>query len=113
MLKRITTLIIGLLFFQSLLLQANSFFENINFKEKIPLLTCSITADVRGVFCDDNWTSNDTTDDYFFAEIMITEEEASGAWVANDGTTGSYGETTIFGPFALTIAEVTLVFYRC
>ncbi|WP_367391509.1 T9SS type A sorting domain-containing protein [Lewinella sp. LCG006] len=53
---------------------------------------CMIITTVNTVTCDDAGTPDDASDDYYVYTIMVDGVNVSGSWVANDGTTGNYGE---------------------
>ncbi|MEM9837135.1 MAG: hypothetical protein AAF828_11570, partial [Bacteroidota bacterium] len=63
--------------------------------------------------CDDNRTPEDTSDDFYYYEILVHSFVASNTtWVANDGTTGEYGvyvksvpHQFQFDPFALEVTD--------
>mgnify|MGYP000150033002 CR=1 FL=1 len=70
---------------------------------------CSISADFDNIFCSDNNTPNDTTDDIFFVDITISGN--GDQWIEiNLDSTGNYNTTKTFGPFLIANGNIELIF---
>ncbi|MCB9289073.1 MAG: hypothetical protein H6560_17320 [Lewinellaceae bacterium] len=71
---------------------------------------CNLQAVVQEVFCDDNGTPTDTTDDTFTLDILVTGGTGSG-WVEDSsGLSGSYGLPFTFGSYPADYGHVGLAF---
>src|SRR5699024_1922608 len=63
---------------------------------------CEITAEFKNIFCDDNGTPTDPTDDTYTVEIFVNGENTGSAWFSSDGRwTGNYDQTQTLGPFSI------------
>ncbi len=69
---------------------------------------CSITTQNMGVVCDDNGTPNDGSDDTFTLSLFVDGMNTGSSWIADDPnmTTGIYGSTSIFGPYAISNGDL-------
>ena len=79
-----------------------------------PLTPCSddcfLTAEVVQIICDDGGTLNDESDDTFEAEVVITGVNlGSSGWSGNDGSSGAYGDTVIFGSYLISDGDVNIL----
>ena len=72
---------------------------------------CVINYSIVEFICDDNGTPLDTSDNTFSVEILIEGENESASWMASDifNTTGAYNESTIFGPFPVSIDDIVFL----
>jgi len=62
----------------------------------------SIQAIVNNISCDDHGTGNDSTDDTFTFEVMVTGSQVGSSWQSSDGTlTGTYNILKTFGPYLI------------
>jgi len=68
--------------------------------------TCSISADISEIVCDDNGTPQDGTDDIVTITVTITSTDP---WAAGDGTTGNNGDTYTF-PSTLADNAISMMF---
>jgi gliding motility-associated-like protein len=77
-------------------------FITIDIINDTPCITCSVTATIQNIICDDNGTS-DPNDDTFTFEVNVNGVSVGASWTATDpnGTTGSYGGVTGFGPYLI------------
>jgi gliding motility-associated-like protein len=70
-----------------------------------PCADCLIEGTVLSVYCEDNGTPADPSDDIFYFDAIITGQNASGlGWRqtfidATTGVTGQYGQVATFGPY--------------
>ncbi|NBC06003.1 MAG: T9SS type A sorting domain-containing protein [Bacteroidetes bacterium] len=60
---------------------------------------CDLSVSVSDPICDDNGTPGDESDDTFTFDVVVNNAGIGTSWVANDGTSGQYGETVTFGPY--------------
>ena len=61
---------------------------------------CSLTPDVIDVFCDDNGTPQDVSDDTYSFTFRVTGGNDGSCWSSNlDGFSGDYGVIYTFGPY--------------
>jgi len=62
---------------------------------------CSIDFVISNLNCNDNGTMSDDSDDTYTFDLIATGTNAGTTWTATDpnGTTGSYGVATTFGPY--------------
>ncbi len=69
---------------------------------------CDIDASVVNIVCDDNGTPSDPSDDTFTFEVTVTGSNTGASWTANDpnGTSGSYGVSTSFGPYDISDGDL-------
>ena len=58
--------------------------------------------------CDDNGTPNDSSDDVFFVDLLVTGFNTGGGWTTTGGS-GDYGVETTIGPFPVSGGNITLV----
>ena len=70
---------------------------------------CLLTAVASEGTCNDNGTDLDPTDDTFTFTATIEGIQAGTTWTASDGTTGTYGVETTFGPFDISDGDVTII----
>jgi gliding motility-associated-like protein len=72
----------------------------------------NIEAIVSNILCDDNGTGNDSNDDFFTFEVLVTGGQVGSSWQSLDGSiTGLYGIPTTFGPFHITAAWLFIALY--
>ena len=59
-----------------------------------------VVSEIISVDCDDNGTPSDPSDDFYTATILVEGINTGTSWTADDpsGTSGSYGDTAVFGP---------------
>ncbi len=64
---------------------------------------CNISSIINNVLCTDNGTPTDPSDDTFTFDMTVNGTNSSVGWNASDpnGTTGTYGNTTSFGPYLI------------
>jgi gliding motility-associated-like protein len=68
----------------------------------------SIAAIVSNIQCDDNGTGNDSTDDTFTFEVLVSGSQVGSSWQSTDGTvTGLYDVPKTFGPYLITAGGLT------
>ncbi|MGH1436798.1 MAG: T9SS type A sorting domain-containing protein [Lewinella sp.] len=53
---------------------------------------CMVITTLNTVVCDDAGTPEDSSDDFYVYTILVDGVNTSDSWIANDGTTGNYGE---------------------
>jgi len=71
---------------------------------------CSITAEVIELLCDDGGTLNDESDDTFEAVVVITGVNlGNSGWEADEGSSGSYGDTVQLGSYLISNGDVTIL----
>ena len=80
-----------------------------------PCPECDINADILDVYCDDNGTPFDATDDQYYFDVLVTGANNGPTWIISypDGTFGqggNYGEITQVGPFPIADGDITLRF---
>jgi SdrD B-like domain/HYR domain/PA14 domain/Secretion system C-terminal sorting domain len=72
--------------------------------------SCSISAVVSNVQCNNNGTATVTTDDTYTFSVSVSSNGAcTGGWTSGT-TSGTYGSATTFGPFPISGGNKTLVF---
>lgn len=71
---------------------------------------CSISASIENIYCDDNGTSSDASDDVYYADIVVSGFNTSGDGFTVNGTSGVYGEVITVGPFPIDEGDVTVTF---
>ncbi|WP_211356804.1 DUF7507 domain-containing protein [Phaeodactylibacter luteus] len=73
---------------------------------------CNLQATVVDgtILCDDNGTPGNPADDSFTFGLLVENSGAGTSWMANNGTTGAYGQVATFGPFPAADAGGTLSF---
>jgi uncharacterized repeat protein (TIGR01451 family) len=71
---------------------------------------CIINADAQNIVCSDNGTPGNPTDDTFTFGFRVTGSNTGSGWVATGGvnTTGSYGQTVVFGPFPISGGQICI-----
>ncbi|MCB0631185.1 MAG: DUF11 domain-containing protein [Lewinella sp.] len=69
---------------------------------------CSISASIENIYCDDNGTGSDASDDIFYADIIIDGFNTSGNGFGINGVTGQYGQVITVGPFPIDEGDVSL-----
>ncbi|MEM9548546.1 MAG: gliding motility-associated C-terminal domain-containing protein [Bacteroidota bacterium] len=71
--------------------------------------SCSVTATLESIFCFNENTSDDPSDDSFTAEISVDLVGGSGMWqIVSTGETGSSGQMITVGPFLISDGDVEL-----
>ncbi len=71
---------------------------------------CIINAVISNVFCDDNGTTQDDSDDVFFFDLVVTGVNNSlGFSISELAFDGVYGEVNTFGPFLINESFPTLI----
>ncbi len=63
--------------------------------------SCDITATATTAVCDNNGTATDSSDDTYTFSVTVTGSNTASGWTASNGTTGNYGVSVSFGPFAI------------
>ena len=58
---------------------------------------------IESITCDDNGTASNPGDDLYYVSILITGTNTGSTWTSDDAnnTSGSYGSSTLFGPFSI------------
>jgi uncharacterized repeat protein (TIGR01451 family) len=69
---------------------------------------CSIAADVRNIYCDDNGTGSDASDDIYYADIVVTGFNTSENGFRIGDLTGQYGQQITVGPFPIAGGDVNI-----
>ncbi len=69
--------------------------------------TCTITAVISNVQCNDEGT-NDPSDDTYTFEVLVTGQNTGTTWMTSGGITGTYGTITTAGPFLISDGDQTL-----
>ena len=69
---------------------------------------CAISATNTTPVCDDNGSPSDSSDDTFTFEVTVIGSNTGSSWTANDpnGTSGSYGSSTTFGPYNISDGDI-------
>lgn len=71
--------------------------------------TCTITAEVSNILCNDNGTINDPSDDVFFFDVIVEGLNTSPGWkVVGTNTVNAYNTRITFGPYPISGGAVTL-----
>lgn len=72
--------------------------------------TCSVSATVSNIQCNDNGTPFDGSDDTFAFDVMVIGNNVGGFWTSNNTGTpsGLYNQTTSFGPMLISNGTVTI-----
>jgi len=71
---------------------------------------CAIEAVASDILCLDSNTPSHIEDDVFEFKAVVTALNNGGSgWIADDGTTGNYGETATFGPYLISEGDRTVV----
>ncbi|MDZ4682322.1 MAG: SdrD B-like domain-containing protein [Saprospiraceae bacterium] len=60
---------------------------------------CTIAAQVTNVICHDNGTPNNSQDDYFTFDLLMTGQ--MDGWHTDNGATGQFGVVRPFGPYPI------------
>ena len=69
---------------------------------------CEMNIAVQNVFCSDNNTPSDASDDLFSFDLFVSGSNLGANWVSIDGSTsGAYGELITIGPFPITDGAVS------
>lgn len=69
---------------------------------------CALEASIENIYCDDNGTASNPTDDVYFAEVRVTGANTSPLGF-NIGTgTGQYNTLVTVGPFPIADGDVIL-----
>jgi len=71
---------------------------------------CNVTASLRDVFCDDNGTPNDLTDDLYTFELRVNGDNLGTTWTTilnGEVVTGTFGVWERFGPLNIADGDVT------
>lgn len=74
--------------------------------------TCSLSAAVSNVACNNNGTISNPADDTYSFNMNVSGSNASGSWtttVANKTYTGTNGTTAVMGPFSIAQGAVNFV----
>ncbi len=69
---------------------------------------CAISATNTTPICNDNGTPSDPSDDTYTFDVTVMGSNTASSWTANDpnGTSGSYGTTTTFGPYNISDGDI-------
>ncbi len=69
---------------------------------------CAISTSISNIFCNNNGTPSDPSDDIFTFDISVFGNNTSNGWNANDpnNTTGVYGTPVTFGPYPIASGNV-------
>lgn len=69
---------------------------------------CAMETMVQNVWCDDNGTPADASDDRFYFEAEVSGFNLGAGWLSqNSDDFGSYNNLSIFGPFAISDGAVS------
>ncbi len=67
-----------------------------------------IEATLSGILCDNNETGNDSTDDTFTFDLLVTGSFVDTIWQSTDGTiSGTYGKVQKYGPYPIDAGVLT------
>ncbi len=71
---------------------------------------CELDFVIENITCDDNGTALDSSDDVYFFDLTVIQENETGTWIADDinSSTGVYNVPSNIGPYI--ISEGELVF---
>lgn len=68
-----------------------------------------IQPEIDNVFCDDNGTSSDPSDDTFTFSVKVTGNNVSDHWVGSNGASGPYNQEVVLGPYPIAGGPVSLI----
>ncbi|PHN03566.1 T9SS type A sorting domain-containing protein [Flavilitoribacter nigricans] len=69
---------------------------------------CAIEAAIEAIYCDDNGTASNPTDDVYFADILVTGANTSEQGFTIGEISGQYNVLTTVGPFPIADGDVSL-----
>ena len=68
-----------------------------------------LNVSIANINCDDNGTGNDSSDDTYTFEILVTGQNTSSGWISESGAfSGTYGVTQVLGPFLISDGDLTI-----
>ncbi|MBK8624924.1 MAG: gliding motility-associated C-terminal domain-containing protein [Saprospiraceae bacterium] len=71
--------------------------------------TCTISAQVSNILCNDNGTINDPSDDVFSFDVIVDGLNTSAGWkVFGSSTVNAYNARITFGPYPISGGTITL-----
>jgi hypothetical protein len=74
---------------------------------------CGINAAITDIECDNNGTESDPGDDTFFVFVVVSGDNTSGQWQANDpnNTSGNYDEPTMVGMYPISGGSISFTVF--
>ncbi len=73
-----------------------------------PVATCTISAAVSDIVCNNNGTPNNAGDDTYTFKITVTKNGSCGTSWSGGGKTGNYGTAVSFGPYPISGGNKTI-----